>query len=485
MRDDEIITKEDNTQKVYLSENTLDVGEILQNNYPYILKSIQKEDFILKYNECNLFKELVFENKVVGFCSYDFSRQFITAALNNIYVLPEFRGNNFLLNELKNTMKEHNKPSIMEPTRLIVELLIRYGFAVKITDDIVASAIEFVIPGEHVLSNASYNNDELSTHFYDLSICGCIHILDLNNAHVAYSSPLNYDILHYDCLGKVNDDYFKNLIDFYKNNDLEIMNSLLILEDNLPVKNYTLEEIIGEDGEFSFYIESLIDDAHVTQEKALQIKQQIKEEYEAGMILNESLLIRLAYLFNENPNPTITSHDEVCPYCNMPVDSHDKYCHFCGINLDYDAVEMENNLINSINFHESDFIEDIRFIAYKFLKLINDGIEVEYSIFTIENTYNIRWAKLKDFLDKNNYFKNNAVTNDGLNFLNTHPLHFWEKYHMDIVDYTDFEDYFYKNSDLNPLDVCLNYLNQFKNDSYFQEIIDEIKKDSSLNWIIW
>ena len=333
----DIIVKEDNTKKVFLSENTLDVTEILEKHYPYICQSMRDEEFILKYDECNLFKELVYDKKVVGFCSYDFSREFITSAINNIYVLPEYRGNSLFFDELKSTMSEQNKPSIMEPTRLVVELLIKYGFASKITDNIVASAIEFVIPGFHVISNSTYNQDELSTHFYDLNLCASIHILDINKSHVAYSSPLNYDIIHYDCLDSrndLNDDYFSQITHVFKDNQSEIRKTIRDLEDNLPVKNYTLEEIIGEEGEFSFYIESLIDDAHVTYEKALEIKDQIRDEYESGMILNESLLIRLAYLFNENPQPTITSHDEVCPYCSMPIDSHDRFCHFCGIKLE-------------------------------------------------------------------------------------------------------------------------------------------------------
>ena len=124
-----LIERTDNTQKVFLSESTLDVIDLLKNNYGYIYDSIQREGFILKYNQCNLFKELVLDGNVVGFCSYDYSREFITSALNNIYVLPEFRGNGLFLNELKRTMVENNKPSIMEPTRLVVELLLRYGFA--------------------------------------------------------------------------------------------------------------------------------------------------------------------------------------------------------------------------------------------------------------------------------------------------------------------------------------------------------------------
>ena len=131
------LIREENIAKVYLSEGNLDVLDILNENYGYIVDSMHLEDFKVKSLKCNLFKELVLDNKVVGFCSYDFSREFLTAALNNIYVIPEFRGNNLFLNELKTTMEEYNKPSIMEPTRLIVELLIEYGFARIIDNDIV------------------------------------------------------------------------------------------------------------------------------------------------------------------------------------------------------------------------------------------------------------------------------------------------------------------------------------------------------------
>ena len=66
------LIRENNTQKVYLTESTIDIINLLNENYPYIIDSIKKEDFILKSEECKLFKELVFDNKVVGFCSYDF-----------------------------------------------------------------------------------------------------------------------------------------------------------------------------------------------------------------------------------------------------------------------------------------------------------------------------------------------------------------------------------------------------------------------------
>lgn len=460
-------TRADNTQKVYLCETPLDVVNILRTDYDYLYDAISDEGIILKGLECNLFKEIVFDSKVVGFCSYDFSSEFITAALNNIYVLPEFRGNGLFLAELQKTMIEYNKPSIIEPTRLVVELLVKYGFASKISDTLVASSLEFIVPGNHVQSNSDYQKEELSTHFYDLNICSSIHFLDIEKGIIAYSSPLNYDIIHYDCLNKrksMDDDYFTKIRDFLLENDVDIVDEISRLEDTLPVKSYDLEEVVGDDEGFSSYIQSLIDDGHVTYARAYEIKQQMSEEYEAGMILNESLLIRMAYLFDDSKKPTIKSHTDTCPYCSMPIDSHDRFCHFCGINLNYNPEEMFESLVNTFNESDNELSEDIRYVAYKFLKMILEGIELEYAIMTCENAYNLSGNLLMKYLDENNYFKGNEITDEGHDFLRKHPLHLFEKYELDAFDYSDFERYFYENENLDDKKIVLSYLEQFSDD---------------------
>ena len=217
------LTREDNTQKVYLTENTINITPLLEKEYEYIYNSIKDEHFILKSEECNLFKELVFDNNVIGFCSYDFSREFMTAALNNIYILPEFRGNKLFIQELEKTMKEHNKPSIIEPTRFLIELLIKYGYAKKINENIAASAIELIVPGEHVIANKEMEaEEELSTHFYDLNICAPIHLLDMKSCIIAYSLPLNDDIIRYNCINKrskLDDDYFNEIKELFIEKD--------------------------------------------------------------------------------------------------------------------------------------------------------------------------------------------------------------------------------------------------------------------------
>ncbi|MBQ7927519.1 MAG: hypothetical protein IJ287_02055 [Methanobrevibacter sp.] len=474
MDNTKLLNRDDNTQKVFLSEKSFDVCDILKKNYDYLFESIKSEGIILKGRECNLFKELVFEGHVVGFCTYDFSSEFITAALNNIYVLPEFRGNHLFYLELQKTMMEYNKPSIIEPTRLVVELLVKYGFAKKVSESIVASSLEFIVPGDHVESNGKYENEELSTHFYDLSISASIHFLDIENGILAYSSPLNFDIINYDCLdarNDIDDSYFACIKEFFLKNDVNMMNEISQLEEKLPVKSYTLEEVVGEGDNFSHYISSLIDDAHVTHEKAIEIKRQMIEEYEAGMILNESLLIRLAYLFDENKSISITSHSDTCPYCNMPTDTHDRYCHFCGINLNYNPDEMFDSLLNTFDDGDGS-VEDIDYVAYKFLKLIFEGIELDYSIMTCEKAYNIDWDLLNNYLVENNYFKEDHITQRGYDFLKSHPVHFFEKYHLDLFDYTDFERFFITHKNLDGKEIVLKYLNQFDDEDAL-----ELKKE--------
>ena len=106
--------------------------------------------------------------------------------------------------------------------------------------------------------------------------------------------------------------------------------------------------------------------------------------------------------------------------------------------------------------------------------MIDDGIDFEYAVRTIENTYSIEWDKLEGYLEMNNYF-NGKITDEGYEFMMNHPLNYYEEFDMSCIDYTDFERYFYKNSDLSGIEICLNYLNQFSDDEDVQEIISEIK----------
>ena len=83
---------------------------------------------------------------------------------------------------------------------------------------------------------------------------------------------------------------------------------------------------------------------------------------------------------------------------------------------------------------------------------------------------------LKKYLNENNYINDESITEEGIEFLNNHPLHYYEKYRMDIIDYTKFEEYYWNHPDLSGEEICLKFLDQY-DDEYCNEIKEEIKRN--------
>ena len=172
-----IIRNDDNPKIIHNDlADYLDVESILKKDYEYIYESILNEGFILENKLGDVFKEILFENKVVGFAFYELNSQ-TNFVLNEIYILPEFRGNSLFLLEINTILAAGNSLSILQPTKNIVEILIHYGFAYKLSENIVASAISFDFKDEDILSNSNEEIDDeqiMSSNIYDLDIF-CSH----------------------------------------------------------------------------------------------------------------------------------------------------------------------------------------------------------------------------------------------------------------------------------------------------------------------
>ena len=108
--------------------------------------------------------------------------------------------------------------------------------------------------------------------------------------------------------------------------------------------------------------------------------------------------------------------------------------------------------------------------------MINEKIDFEYSVFMCEKNFNINFNVLKKYLNENNYINDESITEEGIEFLNNHPLHYYEKYRMDIIDYTKFEEYYWNHPDLSGEEICLKFLDQY-DDECSNEIKEEIKRN--------
>jgi len=248
----------DEDDKIY----TLPIKKMLEDNYVYIYRAINKEDYYISDNEsCFFFKEIVFDNEVIGFATYRTSSlDNQSLVMQHIYVLPEFRGNNLLEEELDEaTLLFNSNIIIQSPNRYVVESLINHKLARVFDDRIVISRIAFMIPMvelEDVKSGVYLEDYDLTDNkglskvslVYDLDLCAVVGLAqengndDYDDSITQEDNPNNYNNLSlarkvddkdFNCLENRsndkwlnNDEYFDKVRDILNKNDEVIQNWL-------------------------------------------------------------------------------------------------------------------------------------------------------------------------------------------------------------------------------------------------------------------
>lgn len=159
------------------------------------------------------------DNKVVGFATY-FVTQASSMTLTDAYVLPEFESQNLLFKNILILLASGTNVSILKPTRDIVESLIKNNYAIKLTDSIVTSAINFDMLEEDIIGNFDLKGITPSTNLYDLNLCSPIFLYDI-------STPGVCEIFYLDVLPS--DD--KSIIAVNLEIQLTLMSILMILKN--------------------------------------------------------------------------------------------------------------------------------------------------------------------------------------------------------------------------------------------------------------
>lgn len=84
------IKREDNIPKQINNKNQT-LTELLQKDYSYIYESIQNEKYIIQYEDFTTFHEITNQNKVIGYYTTEKNSEKNVYAIEEIYILPEFR----------------------------------------------------------------------------------------------------------------------------------------------------------------------------------------------------------------------------------------------------------------------------------------------------------------------------------------------------------------------------------------------------------
>ena len=406
-----IIRNDDNPKIIHNDlSDYLDVESILKKDYEYIYESIQNEGFILENKLGDVFKEILFENKVVGFAFYELNSA-TNFVLNEIYILPEFRGNSLFLLEINILLAAGNSLSILQPTKNIVEILVHYGFAHKLSKNIVASAISFDFKNEDILSNSNeeFDNEQImSSNIYDLNIRSSLLLMDISTPGrniIYYHQELENDFKEYGNRKSLTDSYFNEIKELFLQNSEEFTQIMLDLKDKLPKSQLGFDIVVGHNEEFSDYMQDMIDDGILSKNKAQRIKDDLTEEYERGEVTDDGIITRFNFFLN-GLDSQIDIWDifqlgtNICPYCYNPINLSDESCQICGYNLfyepDFDFIDddFEDGFVidkDNVSSSLSELFE--RFNRKYNLENINYGEDYPIS-------YNLDQYKILKFIDE-------------------------------------------------------------------------------------
>lgn len=410
---------------IYQNDKKLILEDILKSKYDSIYDSMIEEKFVLNVDNCNIFNEIRFKEKVVGFSTYTIIND-SHLLLTNIYILPSFRGNKLFNKELSRILEEGYVVSIHEPNKIVVTALVNYGYAEKVNDTLVVSAINFNIDIENIVpKNSQLNRDVFLnlTNLYDLDLCASLLFNIENNetfeVHYAISEHDNEKV-SLESKDIFNKDYFENIVNILTRRDLEIERRLLFLRENLPSVNLEIKELFSSDLADIFM--DYVNEGLVTLDEIKKIKQQLFIDLTRSTIRKQSIPLRLKYLVS-NLHNTKEKDDSIknpCPYCNEELDYSRRYCVSCGYDI-FNDVNVKNKnkylyhdvltetlsykySLNNIIEKKDEFNEEYLISLAICYIIDNLNIKNYYSIFNMAaDNYNILDIDLRRFMHKKGY----------------------------------------------------------------------------------
>lgn len=427
--------KHSNDFSITGDDNKIIIGEILKNQYSHIYDSVIEDEFELNVDDCDVFNEIRFNDKVVGFATYTLANK-SHLILTNIYILPSYRGNKLFNKEITHLFEKGYVLSINNPSKKIVELLIDYGYAEKVNDSLVVSAINFSVNKGDMISSVKVSSQDYEKSFtslYDLNICATLlfNITNSENFEVFYTKISVYDKneITSDVRKSIDADYFKEIVNILTRRDLEIERRLLLLRNNLPSENLEIKEVFSSD--LSDIFMNYVEKGMVTIDEIKKIKQQLFIDLTRSSIKKQSIPTRLHYLVLNYHNTREIDENvkNPCPYCSEELDFSQRYCISCGYDIFNDMKTTNKNrfiyqdvLKEKLSFKHSinNIVERKNEFGEKYLTTLaicyvidNLNIRNYYEIFELAaNKYNLTKHNIRKIMDERKYITYNIQESD-------------------------------------------------------------------------
>lgn len=404
------IKREDNIPKQINNKNQT-LTELLQKDYSYIYESIQNEKYIIQYEDFTTFHEITNQNKVIGYYTTEKNSEKNVYAIEEIYILPEFRGNGIFKELLTFYMNIANlHVALKNPNKKLIDSLINNELAFKIDSNIIISFVRFYVNIEEIYDNKYlkqlYNNSNgkkyIETTIYDYNLQSVLayDLLEIvtENDDIpiiikARKSDINKQ--HYEKLEKIDPYYLmvaNNTIYTHVDDIEEFMNKTSQKQE----EESSLDKIIGTEDKLTNNVVEFLKKNNLTVEDGLFIRKQLKDALEKGEITNRSKLIRFNYLIEHygEQEPIIDTQlvlgnnfDEECPYCKHLNSNFLEACEKCGHNI------QQNNMfyLNAQEIISQELSETLR---------LGEDFQLKEEIDEKENIFQ---KDIKRLIEKNHY----------------------------------------------------------------------------------
>ena len=360
------------------NDNQQLLPDFLNQEYPEIYKSINDEGYIIEYPTFQSLKEIHFEDKVVGFITFNTFHIIPTdLVINECYIIPEYRGNNLLYNELFSFITTPNANfHLRNPNKALIKVLLKTGMAGKISDNLVVSYIKFVVMIDTVYKNPKIKqfykrtDDKIpyKADLFDMDLCSVL-FLDPVLEYVKFSDvfaltlPRKNDLKKYKLrkkLKRVNESYLDKIYDTHQESRDEVMEFSEDVE-NFIYETIAVENVLGTSEELKPDFIKYLNDNDLTEEDGFKIINHINKALDEGHLIPESCHSRMQYLVgNIDALDTILDDEsDDCPFCGRSNLDFIEICEFCGEKIK--DGNYQDELIEKIsNFDFDAFMGDLK-----------------------------------------------------------------------------------------------------------------------------
>ena len=238
------IIRDDNLGKI-ITEGRAESGGVIQDiplytildtHYKYIMEAMIQDNFFIVQDESYaVAKEIVYDQKVVGFAAYNYAPGMLVLEL--IYILPAYRGKNIFMMELNDTYQIFEKISkiilINLPNQYLIRTLLRNKLASHINDHLILTKIPLCFT---IKDETEITDDEKQGFPEDLNIVGMkinSFIYDTRISAIVcppfqlLSPPLDVDIRDFNALEQrlniVDNHYFDDVCKELQDNNVDEM----------------------------------------------------------------------------------------------------------------------------------------------------------------------------------------------------------------------------------------------------------------------